>query len=172
MKPFAGSPVGNVARAMHLPIAKGGWFSASGVLGEMDEGQQFEAMGVPRHRGDAGAVVNEFRAGILRIREGAEAVMANPASTAEQKRKASLIIRKLVERDAEMQEQMATEARKGTPGAAEFLADARAFAETHADLPPLQPEEQKREFVVAAQSLFDGLRQTLPLKMDAPPGMA
>lgn len=173
LKPFAGSPVGNVAREMKLPIAPGGWFAASGVLGEMDEGQQFEALGVPRYRGDAGAVVHEFREGIARIRAGAESVLANPASTPEQRNKASLIIRKVMERDAGIMQQMAREATKGTPGAARFLDDARAFGRTHADLPPLEPQEQKREFVIAAQSLFDGLRKTLPLKMergDAPEG--
>jgi hypothetical protein len=169
LKPFEGSPITDVAREMKLDVLKVGRFVAKGVLGEMDEMMSFSGLGTPRVSGDAGATITEFREGIARLRKSAEEVMGDPSRTTEDRRKAELIIEKIMARDKDISAQMAQEKAQGTPGAGEFLAEAERFAQMHRSLPPFDPAEQKAYFLGAARDLFDGLRKTLPpIKMEPP----
>lgn len=168
LKPFEGSPIEKVTTQMNLNVLSGRRFVAQGVLGELDELMQFSGLGSPRSTGDAGAALREFSEGITAIRKKAEAVLSDPARTAEDRHQAELIIRKLIERDGWLEKTIEGEATSGTPGSGELLARAKEFSGAHRDLPPFDPADQQSEFLKSAETLFDGLRRTLPLKMEPP----
>jgi uncharacterized protein len=168
LKPFEGSPITDVAQEMKLPVVSNGRFVAKGILGELDESMKFGALNHPRFRGDAGAAVRDFRDGIAAIREKAEEIFADPARPEKDRHDAELMIRKIIQRDKDLAELMNSEESKGTPRAKEYLEDALSFAEIHRDLQPFNSDDQRSEFLKKADSLFDGLRRTLPLKMAVP----
>ncbi|MDQ7826151.1 MAG: membrane protein insertion efficiency factor YidD [Candidatus Eremiobacteraeota bacterium] len=167
LKPFDGSPITDVAAGMKTKVLEKGRFVARGPLGELDEMMQWSALNDPRARGDAGKAVGQFREGISSIRQKAGEVFNDSSRSAGDRRRAELVIRKMIERDRELSAMM--EGLSGAGPASAFLKDARAFAEAYKDLPPFNPADQKSDFLSAAQTLFDGLRRTLPLKMEMPP---
>jgi hypothetical protein len=159
LKPFEGSPIQKVADERQLPVVEGNRFAARGILGEMDEAMTFEGLGTPRARGDVGATLREFGEGIARIRREAEALCAQAEALPE----AEEMVQKIIQRDAELRPLLEKE-----PRASDLLRDIDRFAAAHADLPPLAPAAQKAAFLKAAEPLFEGLRATLPLKMEKP----
>jgi uncharacterized protein len=168
LKPFEGSPITDVAQQMKLPVVERGRFVTKGILGELDESMQFGALNSPRFRGDVGAAIAQFREGIAALRQKADAIASDPSSSAADRRDAELIQRKLIQRDLGFMELMTREASGGIPQAGDFLNDAKLYIEAHGELPPFDPSDQRSEFLKRADSLFDGLRHTLPLKMALP----
>ncbi|MFH1620150.1 MAG: hypothetical protein ABIG11_09660 [bacterium] len=157
LKPFAGSPIANVAEAGKLPIVARGRFTAEGPLGELDEMMDFSELGRPRSEGGAGAALAQFREASARVRRRAESVDADPASLSAAKTAAKQVLRKFLARDAGLRQMLA-----GIPEAANLLLDISDFALRHRDLPPFQPSEQAEALAQASQSLIDGLRNNAP----------
>lgn len=166
LKPFDGSPVTDVATEMKMNVVEKGRFVAKGPLGEVDEMMEFSELNRPRARGDANKAIDQFRKGINSIRKKAEDVTADASRAPEDRHKAELVIQKLIERDKDLSLMMNGEKPQQVEQASEFLKDAQSFAKAHGNLPDFNPLDQKSEFLSAARTLFDGLRRTLPLKME------
>jgi putative membrane protein insertion efficiency factor len=166
LKPFDGSPVTDVAAEMKLNVLSNGRFVAKGPLGEVDEMMQFSELNRPRAKSDPNRAIEQFRSGINSIRKAAEGVLSDSSRSAEDRRKAGLVIEKLIQRDGELSLMMKGENQQSVPQASQYLNDAGTFAAAHGDLPQLNAADQNSEFLSAARTLFDGLRRVLPLKME------
>ena len=151
LKPFAGSPIADVAEAKRLPVIANGRFVAQGPLGELDEIMDFSALGRPRVQAGAAPALAQFRASLARVRRRAELALAG--ADAAQAQAARRLIAKLLVRDAAL-----LRALEGEPGAARFRDDISRFARRHPGLAPWSAAEQQAAFAGAAQSLIDGLR--------------
>ncbi|MBI5210665.1 MAG: hypothetical protein HY927_11900 [Elusimicrobia bacterium] len=152
LKPFAGSPITDVAEAKKLPVVADGRFVAKGPLGELDEMMEFSELGRPRARVGARGALAQFRASLARVRRGAESALAD--ADADRAQAARRLIAKLLARDAALLKSL-----EGEPGALGLRADIARFSRRHRGLAPWSAAEQKAAFAGASRSLIEGLRE-------------
>jgi hypothetical protein len=158
LKPFDGSPITNVSDKMGSPFVKDNRFVAEGAFGEIDEMMNFEKMGVPRSRGDADGMLEDFHDGINKIRTKAESILKDPKISDADKKSAKLVIQKIISREGEMKALFETEAKNGSKQAGIYLKEIEAFRGKHSDLPTFNPQNQLDAFKDKSKSLFDGLK--------------
>ncbi len=155
LKPFAGSPITDVAAKMENEPVKDGRFIAQGALGEMDELMKFSELDAEAAKRGPAAGLEQFRASINRLRESLEKIAGDPA--------ARLIIQKLLARDAQLARFL-----KGKPASRRLLADISRFARIHRALAAFDPADQRKAFEEASASLVSGLVEIGAMKKPEP----
>ncbi|MBI4424797.1 MAG: hypothetical protein HY554_13780 [Elusimicrobia bacterium] len=156
LKPFAGSPITEVAERRGLPVIEEGRFSAKGPLGALDELMEFSALGRPRAKAGAGAALAEFRASLAKVRAAALGAADDQARSEEDRKAARLVLRKLLERERNLEPQLSG---LKEPEAEALLAELRDFRSKNRALEPFDPAEQRRAFGAASSSLIEGLAE-------------
>ncbi|MBI2606955.1 MAG: hypothetical protein HYW49_12855 [Deltaproteobacteria bacterium] len=156
LKPFEGSPIGEVSKQSGGGLTKEGRFVARGPLGEFDEMMEFSKLGAPQVLGGAGGAIEEFRAGIAKLRDAAERVLVS--GSASDRMHAERIIRKIIQRERELAKTLVKIGLDRTSEGGKLIAEIQKFTGAHADLPDFDPEIQKEAFRESSKTLVEGLR--------------